>query len=105
MNRMRNADQRMEAQLGLWGLKIETLAAKALTPGIPIGFETLMRIDELKALFAIAQSRFEDFRAAGHDERAGLEVEMKLASDELDAAFEKARPHRKRRNAQSETDR
>jgi len=95
-----------EAQLKLWGIKIEEIAAKNRVPGVRVGFDALLYVDELKALHAIAQSKLEDFRAAGDQEGAHLiKAEMKRACDELDAALKGVRPRRKRMKLESEADR
>lgn len=79
--------KKMEGQLRLWGLRIDKIAARTQTPGVQAGFEAHMHIDELKALHAIAQSKYDEFGAAGYPERARLETEMKSAWNELGAAF------------------
>lgn len=84
--------QKMEAQLNLWSLKIDSLAAKTHMAGARSGFDALMYVDELKALHAIAQAKFEEYRAAGEAERAHLQVTLKSAWDELDAAFKTPMP-------------
>ena len=89
---MEAAVEKMEAQLKLWSLKIDDLAAKTQRAGVQAGFDALMYIDELKALHAIAQSKFDEFRAAGDAERARLKAEMKSAWNELDAAFKNPKP-------------
>jgi hypothetical protein len=82
----------MEAQLKLWGLKIDRLAAKTQAIGVQARFESLMYVDELKALRAIAQSKLDESRAAGGAEQARLKVELKSAWDELSAAFQNPKP-------------
>ncbi len=61
-----------------------------------------MHVDELKALLAIAQSRFDAYRAAGDTERGHLKVELKRAWDEIDAAFKAPKPRIMRRKTDSE---
>lgn len=79
--------EQMEAQLKLWSLKIHDLTAGTQAPGTRTRFDDLMDIDELKALCAIAQSKFDDFTAAGDTERTRLKAGLKGAWDELAAAF------------------
>jgi hypothetical protein len=81
------AVEKMEAQLKLWGVKIHELAAKTEKAGAHTRFDALVHIDELKALHAIAQSKLDDYKAAGDTEKPRLESEMRSAWDELDAAF------------------
>jgi hypothetical protein len=89
---MQGAVEAMEAQLRLWSLKIDNLAAKTQVVGAKAGFDALMYVDELKALRAIAQSKLDAFRAAGGAKQMRLEVEMKRAWDELDTAFRNPKP-------------
>jgi hypothetical protein len=86
--------ERMDAQLKLWGMKIFRLAARADRTGAKARFEDLMYVDELKALHAIAKSKFDEFRAAavGDAKRTRLKAEMKVAWDDLDAAFKNPMP-------------
>jgi len=82
----------MEAQLKRWGLKIDRLAAKAEIVGIKTGFDTLMHIDELKALHAIAEAKFLEFKVAGDASRARLETEVTHAGNDLEAAINRPMP-------------
>lgn len=92
----------MEAQLGRWKAKIDNLAARAPVPSGQTRFDAQLYIDELKALHAIAQTRFDDFKAATAPERTRCEAEFRSAWHELDGAFRnpglRGRPaqHRKR---------
>ena len=45
----------MGAQLELWSLRIDALVARSQRVGVRTGFETLMYIDELKVLHALAK--------------------------------------------------
>jgi hypothetical protein len=89
---MEQVPGKMEAQLKRWGLKIERLAAKTEIAGVQTGFDTLMHIDELKALLAIAETKLLEFKVAGDADRARLETEMTNAGKDLEAAFKKAIP-------------
>lgn len=84
---MEVAVEKMEAQLRLWSVEIDNLVAKTQVPGVQVGFDALMHIDELKALHAIAQSKCDKLRAAGDAGRARLKAEMESACTELDAAL------------------
>jgi len=89
------AVEKMEEQLRLWSLKIDRLAAKTEMAGARTGFDALMYVDELKAMHAIARSKFDEFRAANDPERARLEPELKSAWNELEAAFTSPKRSRK----------
>ena len=92
---MKAAVEEVEAKLKLWSIKIDDLAARAQVPGAHVGFDALMYIDELKALHAVAKSKFDEFRVTGDAGRARLKAEMESACTELDAAF-KTRSRRRR---------
>jgi hypothetical protein len=87
---------KMKSQLKLWSLEIDKLAAATQTPGVRTGFDDLMYVDELKALHVLAQTRFDQYRAAGDAERESLAIEMESAWNELVAAFN-AGGHRRKR--------
>jgi len=89
---MEPAMEKMEAQLKRWSLRIDHLAAKTEAAGIRTGFDTLIYVDELKALYAIAHSKFVEFRAAEDTRQARLKAELKTAWDDLEAAFRKPTP-------------
>ena len=84
---MNAAREKMDAQLRLWGSKIDGLAAKTQVPGFHAGFDALMYVDELKALHAVAKFKFDEYRAAGDAGRARLKAEAEGACTELDAAI------------------
>lgn len=75
------------AQLAIWGRKISELSEKAQRAGARARFEDLLFIDELKAMHAIAQTKFDDLGSATGPQRAGLEVEVQSAWADLAAAF------------------
>ena len=102
---MEAAVDKMEAQLKLCSLKIDALAARTHKAGVRVGFEALLYVDELKALRAIAQAKFDEFRAAGGADRKRHEAEIRSAWNELDAAFKNPKPPPGRRAAASKADR
>jgi hypothetical protein len=81
------AVEKMEAQLKLWSLKIKALAAKTQIVATPVRFDSLMHIDELKALHAIAQSKLLEYKAV-RDTSRRLKAEMEKAWNDLDAALQ-----------------
>jgi hypothetical protein len=89
---MEQVAETMEARLKSWGLKIGRLAAKAEIVGVKTGFDTLMHIDELKALHAIAEAKLLEFKLAGDASRARLETEMTNAGEDLEAAINRPMP-------------
>jgi len=89
---MEQVAETMEARLKRWGLKIDRLAAKTERVGVKTGFDTLMHIDELKALYAIAEAKLLEFKVAGDPDRARLETEMTNAGNDLEAAINRPMP-------------
>lgn len=89
---MEAAMERMEAQLRNWHLKIDRLAAAIQVAGVPVDFEALVYIDELKALHAIARSKLDQFKAAESTERGHLETGMRSAWSDLEEALENLVP-------------
>jgi len=79
--------EKMGAQLMLWARKISRLADKAHNAGGTARFEEIVRVDELKALHAIAQSKFDEFGRAQGARRADLKDELTSAWNELDLAL------------------
>jgi hypothetical protein len=82
----------MEAQLKAWGLKINQLVAQTHASGVKAGLDSLMHVDELKALHAIAQAKLNEFTAQEIADRDRLRSELEKAWEELDAAFKKPLP-------------
>ena len=84
--------KRMEAQLERWSLRIDQVAAKTQVAGAHAGFDAVMYVDELKALHAVAQSRFDEFRAVEDGRKERMLIQMKSALEDLDAAFKRRAP-------------
>jgi hypothetical protein len=83
---------KMEGQLRRWGVRIDNLAAKTLQGGVAVRFDTHMYVDELKALHAIAQTKFDQYKVASGPERTRLAAEVQSAWNELDTAFKNPKP-------------
>lgn len=79
--------QQMRGQLKRWRSEIDDLTATIQTSGGPVGFETLAHIDELKALHALAHTKFVAFEVMEDTKRARLEAELENIWSELDAAL------------------
>ena len=82
----------MEAQLKLWSARIEHLAARTQQPGVRASFDTLIYIDELKALHAIAVAEYEAIRNAPAERRAELKAGRSGVWDDLGTALKVKRP-------------
>lgn len=81
--------RKLEKQLERWGSRVDRLVARSLAQGAPSNFGALMRIDEIKVLYALALARLEEWKEAPESDWARLEVEAEQAMEELDAAFKK----------------
>jgi hypothetical protein len=102
---MEASPEQMEAQLKLWSSRIFDLAAETQTVGARTGFDDLMHIDELKALYAIAQLKLDELMAAQGGTRKRIRGELTTAWSELDAAFRKRTPGTPARTRGREADR
>ena len=80
--------ERMESQLWDWRLWIDRLAIETHKTGGGAGFDATMRIDELKALHAIAQAKHHEFWAVGELKRLRLIPGLERAWNDLEAAIE-----------------
>ncbi len=76
-------------QLAIWDQWIRELSEKAQGSGARVRFADLLFIDELKALYAIAQTKFDELGAATGPEREAIEVEAQSAWVDLAAAFDR----------------
>jgi hypothetical protein len=79
----------METQLEIWNSRIERLVSRSLTQGAPSNFNTLIHVDELKVLYALALSKLGELKGAPESDRARLEAEARKGMDELGDAFTK----------------
>ncbi|MBA4378216.1 MAG: hypothetical protein C0395_06095 [Gemmatimonas sp.] len=79
--------EKMESQLWDWRLRIDRLAIETHKAGGGAGFDATMRVDELKALHAIAQARHHEFWAVGDLKRLRLIPDLEGAWNNLLAAF------------------
>jgi hypothetical protein len=73
-------------------LRIDRLSAGSRRLGGRASLDALHYVDNLKALHAIAQTKFEALRAAAQADRSRLEAETEAAFRELDAAFRTPMP-------------
>lgn len=87
---------RMEAQLAVWSTTIDRLLERTLRPGVPAGFETLNRIDVLKALHVIVTAKCDEYQAAPEGDRARIWGELTAVWSELAEAIRAPRPPAKR---------
>ena len=82
---------KMETQLTRWAALIDDLAARA-DKGAQIKIEHRQRIDDLKVKRAVAQERFNEYKAADDVRRAALRPDAECAWSDLEAAFRDLKP-------------
>jgi len=78
-----------DAQLGQWGAKFERLVAAAKESGQEAKRDYRMRVEDLNAKHRVAQSKFEEFKAAESENWEILRVGLENAWKELEAALVK----------------
>lgn len=83
---------RMESQLAVWTTTIDRLLERTLRPGIASSFETLNRIDVLKALHVIVTAKCEEYKAAPEADRPRIWGELTAVWSELAEAIRLPRP-------------
>ncbi len=78
---------KMEAQIEVWGAKINGLAAAAAKAGVGARIDLHLHIDDLKVKRAVALAKFDEFKTAEAAKRASLKTGLEHAWSELEAAF------------------
>ncbi len=79
--------EKMDTQLRYLLHEIDRFAEAALSAGGPVGYYTIMQIDELKALHAVAHAKFEEFKFAGELKQTRLMTELQKSVRDLEVAF------------------
>ena len=79
--------EKMEAQLEVWNMTIERLAAKAVRARGQARIDFHYQVDDLKARHALAMARLGEFRAAGDEEREDFRASLEIAWADLEKAF------------------
>ena len=77
----------MEAQLEVWNMTIERLAAKAVRARGQARIDSDYHVDDLKARHALALARLGEFRAAGDEVREDFRASLEIAWTDLEKAF------------------
>jgi hypothetical protein len=86
-----NVDK-MEAQLKLWIAQIDSLAAKADMAGAKAGIDYRLSLDDLKVKRAVAQSKVDEFKAAGIEKWEEFRAGIECAWSDLESAFQELKP-------------
>jgi hypothetical protein len=79
----------METQLRQWGARLDQLIAQTEKAGAQVNAERRKRVDELKAKYQAAQSKFGELKAAGSEKWDTLKTGVETAWSDLEAAFKK----------------
>ena len=80
---------RMEAQLRNWGVKLDKVIAKAEAAGTEVKVDYRKGVDDLKAKYKVAQSKFDECRAAGSAKWGIFKTGLEAAWSDLETAFKK----------------
>ena len=75
--------EKMEVQLERWSARIERIVAMTEGAGARATIHEHLRNDELRAFRAIAQARFDEYRTAAAELRAGLHAAVEEAWNDL----------------------
>ena len=89
---MENAQEhvgKLEAQLKQWGARLDQIVAKADKIGAGVNAEKRKRVDELKAKYQAAQSKFVEYKAAGCEKWETFKTGLETAWSDLEAGFKK----------------
>ena len=79
----------MEAELKTWGARLDKLMAKADAAGTEAKIDYRNRLDDLKAKYRTAETKFEELKRAGSGKWAIFQGGMEKAWSELEIAFTK----------------
>jgi hypothetical protein len=79
--------EKMEAQIIEWGTRIERLIARVETAGEHVRDDFRKRVEDLKSQRAAAQSRFDDFKAAGTESWEAFRTGMEGAWKDLESGL------------------
>jgi hypothetical protein len=80
---------KMEAQLRNWGVKLDKVMARAEAAGTGVKIEYRKGVDDLKAKYKVAQSKFAESKAAGSAKWAIFKTGLETAWNDLETAFRK----------------
>jgi len=80
---------KMETQLRNWGVKLDKVMAKAEAAGTGAKIDYRKGVDDLKAKYKVAQSKFDECRAAGSAKWGIFKTGLETAWNDLESAFKK----------------
>jgi hypothetical protein len=80
---------KMEAQLRNWGVKLDKVWARAEAAGTGVKIEYRKGVDDLKAKYEVAHSKFDECKAAGSAKWGIFKTGLETAWSDLETAFKK----------------
>jgi hypothetical protein len=80
---------KMEAQLRNWGVKLDKVRARAEAAGTGVKIEYRKGVDDLKAKYEVAHSKFDECKAAGSAKWGIFKTGLETAWSDLETAFKK----------------
>jgi len=87
MEKLEDNVSKMEERFKLWDAKLGVLSAKADVAEAQAKIELRKRIDELKAKRATAQTKYDEYKAAGSEKWEGLKAGLEVVWNDLESAF------------------
>jgi hypothetical protein len=80
---------KMDAQLKLWGAKLNELLAKANVAGQQAKIDSRKQLDELKSRLEVAQAKLDEAKAAGNEKWETLKHGVERTWQDLEETFKK----------------
>lgn len=80
---------KLEAQLKLWGAKLNEVAAKANVAGKQASIDSRKQVEGLKAKLAVAQAKLDEAKAAGGEKWDALKQGVEHLWEDLETTFKK----------------
>lgn len=80
---------KLETQLRTWGARLDEMVARADAARTPASGDYRKRLDEVKAKYKVAETRFGELRKAGGAKWETFQGGIESAWSDLDIAFRK----------------
>lgn len=78
-----------EAQLRRWGARLDQIVAKAEKVGVEVNEAKRQSVDEARTKYQAAQSKLDEFKAAGAEKWETFKTGVETAWSDLESAFKK----------------
>lgn len=89
MSTIESGIARMEAQLKLWGAKLDELLARANVANQQAKIDSRKQLDELRSKLEVAQGKLDEARAAGNEKWGLLKHGVERTWQDLEETFKK----------------